>query len=566
MGTVLHALNEISVYSDLGQTYAFSFPADFVIKNWSRVVSADNGATRWFEIEGGGYYVRYEDVLKDVSTDEGNDTFDALNQYVSVSNTPPSSSDSVDNGTYLFDPSVIGDVVNSNLSDSEFNKIRNIEGVFGLPYQFLPSADMRLDGSVSDITLLGQEYAENIIQRIPLLFMSPGKASFMTKFGENQKKDVLGRFFGSNRDDENMAQINDLLNGKSGRYYTFEYTNKEYYQYVNPMCRIAAVYLGLTDYYKFDWQDETKSRIHSIGDFGDFSGVPFYLDTDTSISESFSNSTTQSMIASTVNGISDMGREVSFLFGAGAGADVNLMDNETLTSIGDNVGEMIQNLLNGKSSSGFLEKLGTHLAAAASGGRLIFPEIWADSSFSRTYECSVKLVAPDPSPLSIYINILVPLFHLIGFVAPQCFKENPNAYFNPFLVRATYKGFFNIDTGIITDMSITKGAECQWTRDGIPTSVVVNFSIKDLYQVMSITSTESSDWKYDTMDNTAQMDYIATWCGVNVFEPEVARLIEMWYINNVSNRVQDFFQLDIWGGIQDKVQNGIMNMWRSKFR
>ena len=37
-------------------------------------------------------------------------------------------------------------------------------------------------------------------------------------------------------------------------------------------------------------------------------------------------------------------------------------------------------------------------------------------------------------------------------------KDNPNGYVNPFLVRACYKGFFNIDTGIITDMSVTKGA------------------------------------------------------------------------------------------------------------
>ena len=36
---------------------------------------------------------------------------------------------------------------NHNISDSEFTKIKNISGVFGLPYQFLPNTDIRLTGN-----------------------------------------------------------------------------------------------------------------------------------------------------------------------------------------------------------------------------------------------------------------------------------------------------------------------------------------------------------------------------------------------------------------------------------
>ena len=158
--------------------------------------------------------------------------------------------------------------------------------------------------------------------------------------------------------------------------------------------------------------------------------------------------------------------------------------------------------------------------------------------------------------------MLVPLFHLIGLVAPQGINANPNGYTNPFIVRAIYKGFFNVDMGIITSMSISKGAKCQWTPDGIPTSVEVGIDIKDLYPAMSITSTNNETFKYDTLNNTAQMDYIANLCGINIFKPEIARMIDMWYVNNFTNRIRDFVDIDIFGKMQTKVQNKIMNFFR----
>ena len=117
--------------------------------------------------------------------------------------------------------------------------------------------------------------------------------------------------------------------------------------------------------------------------------------------------------------------------------------------------------------------------------------------------------------------------------------------------------------GMITDMSVTKGAECQWTPEGIPTSMTVSITIKDLYQAMSITPTSStSDWKYDTLNNTSLMDYIANLCGINIYKPEYTRMIEMWYMNNFANRASDLFKVDIWGGMQQWAQNKILGTFR----
>ena len=453
--------------------------------------------------------------------------------------------------------------LSSTIDDSEFAQIDKVAGVFGLPYQFLPNTDPRLSNSTAS-NELGYEYADKIISKIPLLFIAPGKPTFMKQYSDSAKSSVLSQLVAAGGNSSDKMSLNSLME-ESGRYYTFEYDQARYYQFVNPMCRIAARYMNVQDVSingrnldNINWEDFTKSRIQSLGDFGDFSSIPFYMDSDASISESFSNSTTQSMIASTVNNISDMGREINFLLGYGGSALDIINRNADVAAEIDAAQSVIQKMIG---SGNFLSNLANHITTVAAGGRLIFPEIWADSQFSRSYTCRFKFISPDPSNLSVYLNVIVPLLHLLGLVAPQSIEKNPNGYTSPFLVRAIYKGVFNVDMGIITDMSVTKGAECQWTPNGVPTSIEVSISIKDLYQVLSITPTTSTAWQYDTMNNTALMDYIANLCGVNMYKPEVARLINMWYINNIANRVTDI-PSNIWNNIQDKIQNSIMGIFR----
>lgn len=453
--------------------------------------------------------------------------------------------------------------INSNISDSEFVKFKNVAGVFGLPYQFLPNTDIRLSGDTTTENI-GFEYAERIVERVPLLFLCPGKANFMTKFSKKNRDDIISAAIAINAG-LTSGSLEDLLT-TDGRYYTFEADKTSYYNYVNPMCRIAARYLNLQDIEingekldNMNWNSYADGGISIFGNFGDFGGVPFYVDADTSISESFSNSTSQSMLASTVNSVSDLGKELNFLLGYTPSALG--LDSIVDTDVANNV-EVVESLLGGLGKNSFLNNLTKHFATVASGGRLIFPEIWNDSSFSRSYNLEFKFISPDPSALSVYLNVLVPLFHLICLVAPQCIEANPNGYMNPFLVRGVYKGFFNVDMGIITDMTINKGAECQWTPEGIPTSITISMTIKDLYQVMSITATSpTGGYKYDTLNNTALMDYIANLCGINIFRPEIGRIIDMWFTNNFVNRANDLFP-QIWSTISDKVSTAIMNLFR----
>lgn len=471
-------------------------------------------------------------------------------------------------------------ITNTEISTSEFININHVAGVFGLPYQFLPYADTRLTDSSGfndamvagalNSSSLGYEYANKIIEKIPLLLISPGRANFMSKYSKKDKTNIINKVISTVTGSDsgfNEASLDDLTE-KSGRYYTFEYDTTGYYKFVNPMCRIAAIYLGIGDEIlpgaslplkSVNWGDYTRSGITSIGDFGTYTSIPFYIESETSVSDSFSNSTSQSLLSSTVNSYSDMSRELSFLLGTSASTlnlDSLLNDVDIVNSV-ENLTDLANRLLG---HGNIFNKLSQHLKTVVSGGKLLFPEIWSDSSYSKSYSCEFKFVSPDPSKLSIYLNILVPYFHLLGLVAPQSTSDNPNGYGAPFLVRAMYKGFFNVDMGIITDMSVTKGAECQWTKDGIPTSMNVQITIKDLYQAMSITSSSASDWSYDSVSNTALMDYIANLCGVNIYKPEIGRAIDIW-LTNKSNKLIDF-GTNIWGSIEDKIQNTIMNIYR----
>lgn len=79
-----------------------------------------------------------------------------------------------------------------------------------------------------------------------------------------------------------------------------------------------------------------------------------------------------------------------------------------------------------------------------------------------------------------------------------------------------------------------------------------------------MTPTTATNWAYDTMDNTCQMDYIATMCGINIYQPEVGRLLKMWMVNNVINRARDIISINVWGNIQNSIANAIVGMWRGR--
>ena len=415
--------------------------------------------------------------------------------------------------------------------------IKNIRTVFGMPYQFMPICDNRIDNTNNDAAF-GRKFAQKIVGRAPIMVLQAGVANFLQGYEGDKKakiqKEIVSAI-SSNHGEVKESDVNKLVN-QSGRYYNFKATPEDYFFAVNQMCRSVASLLNIND---IEIEYGANGEKNKLGNFDwglasqhPFAGyhrgsVSFYINSETQVQESFSNSTTQSQLASKINQVSDMAREVNFLLGGASG----LMNTAAIKPEAD----LEKGSSDTSSMSGILGSMWKHVNTMMAGGKMFFPEIWADSSFMRSYDITIKLDSPDCDVLSLYLNIFVPLCHILGFVMPR--SAGDNTYVSPFLIRAFYKSMFHVDMGIITNCSIQRGDLQGWTQDGLPTQVTIQLSIKDLYDVMSMATGKGDN---DMIGNPAQLDYLANMCGINIAEPNMLRYVKLYWLTRLgSNTVKD---------------------------
>lgn len=490
------------------------------------------------------------------------------------------------------------------------NDLKKLRFVFGLPYQFLPTADMRVQNgnpnSAGEDEIFGVTFAEKIASRMPLLYLTPGNSRFLADNTSSERQgaisNIIDHMFGGND-----GNLNDLLDGYSGKLYSIQPAYNEYFQYVNPMCRIGAVLLGLdhlatgqdkraiaddfdteaeyNEYrmldgrtcsdYNWAWADnsgeddsfkgdnETNSAFEKVVEWAEDTlswiyyrqVIPFYITSESQFSDNFSNETTESSLASKINGFSDAAREMQFLMGT-----TSSMIAEDFDALGDvfaNSRKAIDDFTSKLAGNGniFSSLLGS-LKTVATGGRLQFPNIWSNSSYNKSYQVSIKLTTPYYDVKSWWLNIYVPLCHLIGLVMPR--GEYHNGYSAPFLVKAFYKGSFNIDMGIITEMTVNKGKEGGWTKDGLPTVVDVSFTIQDLYSSISMTPITLA--KSNTLENIQELDYLCSLCGININEPELTRIVKLYATLNITSKWVDI-PFNLTANIGQKLSTKISNIF-----
>lgn len=389
----------------------------------------------------------------------------------------------------------------------------SLKGLFGAPYQFLSSVDRRIENSEN---ALGRKYAEKIMTHAPLLMLTPCRQKFMEGFSSEEQNEIIQSLISGGSPSGNES---------AGRYYTSQYATSEYYDCVDRMCSEVAHFLGIhnesingTTIGNIHWQDFKNPQFTKF--FAAKKSVVFYADGLVSLQDSFGNSTTESSLSSTINSFGDQAKELRFLLGDNSSAISELMNSasDVVENIGSGLGDLGSNLVGGM--LGDLASTGTQVAMA--GGKMIFPKIWGDSQSSRSYSFDIKLRSPDHDDISIFMNILVPYIHLLALCLPQSMTQggvaqNPNAYDTPFLVRAYCKGMFNINMGIITDLSCTRGAEAQWNNSGLPTQMDVSISIEDMYSTLIMSNPEgTAGGFFDVVTNTEMVDFLSNLSGLNI--------------------------------------------------
>ena len=434
--------------------------------------------------------------------------------------------------------------------------IETTRTVFGMPYQFLPTTDPRPGSSLEetfDDKRFGRKYMEKIVARAPVLVMQPGEAVFLRGYSDDVKQrvmeEVLGLISSVTNGDTELEQI---LNG-GGEYYSFRLKHTDYYSCINGALRAVAIMMGLenvevpglssgsgtlgevlkelgqNELGSFNWLMNSQ---HPLG--GYYAGaVQFYINSEAQIQENFNTGTRPSQLASKINQISDQAAEAMFVMG-GLRADFakTTGSDEDVATAADDITEGALSL--SPSSAGLLHNIIRNISTLLAGGKMHFPEIWSDSQFQRAYNVTIKLDSPDCDPLSIYLNIMVPLIHILGFVLPR--SAGDNTYISPFLVRCFYKSMFHIDMGMITSCDVVKGDQGAWTNSGLPTQVTVQLSIKDLYSVMTQSRGVGSN---TLLGNPAQMDYLANLCGINVAPSNFGRTLKLWWMLKGPQRAID---------------------------
>lgn len=444
----------------------------------------------------------------------------------------------------------------------------NLNGIHGIPYQFMSTVDPKLTGSN-----FGAIYAEKIVSSLPILLMTPGQVEFMTDYQTSQKEGMLQLLNDVSNGDSKFTSddISSILGDQDGKYYSFAFAYEDYWKYVNTLMHACAIFQGIQDVKvkfggsdpvalgKVDWRTANNTSFNSyLSSTRDT--IAFYIDSCNSIDENFSNELTDSQLASKVNSFSDYGREIRYLLGYGAGSkqlDSFLESNEDAFNDAISTVADVANKFLGEAGNLF-KSIGNAFSTVAEGGKISFPQIWSDSSFSRSYNINMKLRCPEPNPVSWHLDICAPLIHLLAMTMPRQ-SSNVNGYTAPFLVRAFYKGLFSCDMGIISNVSISKGKEGAWTVDGLPTQVDVSFEIKDLYNVLFMTDYSTNKW---FMNNTCLLNYLATSCGININEVDMVRDLTLFLMLHRDDTPVGIVK-DQFSQVRQAIDNKLLKMYEN---
>ena len=480
--------------------------------------------------------------------------------------------------------------------------------VHGMPFQFTHYTDRRPGsekqyGNSSeyyDLTRVGRStssatadfygriFEKEIASNIPIMSVVPGEPQFLTmntgRFvlpsvtgASNKLKNEFSKLFSA--DDFEVGSIVDSSNALARgsnvyQYYSMTINTKEYFKYVNTLCKMSAVLMGLKDFTyngksctDIDWGDQNSTTSNGGSDFNLFEevigvdgGVSFAYDPGSSVTDSLGNSLSESQFANLLKTLSGKAKEFSFIAGSmGYDRDwTSAVDNTDYDKAMSTIGG--SNLFGPNSLVG---RLATFISNAGRGMNVRFPQIWQDSTYSRSYSVDMKFVTPYATNFCKWRYVLVPFFHCFAFAAPRMINSLTN-YSRPFLIRAYSKGYFNVEMGMIESL--------QWRRfgdgdmisdDGIPTEIDVTIDFVDMYQALGMSKIDGGIFGVFNSSLSAQvglffnnsglMDLLGTLSGVNMNRMNMKERFALYwnaYYTGITNMPGNFKR-----AIQDRLRN-----------
>ena len=506
---------------------------------------------------------------------------------------------------------IIGGGFGSGSENEEEVKSKDVflrKRMFGVPYQFLPSTDIRDPRSTADAEL-GLMYNTAMVEA-PVIAIVPGTPMFLPSIPADEREGMIQMI------DDKMSEMKEGAKGRiigsidsviddedrETRFFTFCEDFSNFVRYFNTLCQACSIYMNIGDemapgYESFTGEDKwryqfkhfnwamyslanqlagrvsndqyifgqssseemggslldlgksTAQKIKDrIGDFsfskdkyenfevfadliGDLTSMVsmekyytyFYIDPNVSYSETFSNQTRESMMAGIFEGASQWTKELAFLMNSNVIAKQN---DSNLNAAGNQIMEQARNLLPGTTGS-LMNRFLYGATTVLSGANISFPELWANSQYSKNFNINMHLRTPYGTKRNIFLDLFVPMWFWVALTAPR--QSSVNGYGAPFLCRCYVPGMFSVDTGIIDNLTITRGGDgSAWSKDGLPLEMDISVSIKELYSALSISVVNSLFRDvYNFLWNSPLLDYIAVQSGVELNHTEIGMKLKI---------------------------------------
>lgn len=490
---------------------------------------------------GNTYWILSGDLADSKSTTEGN----IPTQDVTPQSTSTDDSEYAVDWNQLYTDYQI-EISNSQvLTDEEYYRKLTSRSfnALGYPPKYNMDVDVQYTGHDADkvdmAPGIGRVYGKTIMANPAILSICPGKVEMFPHL-MGLKRDNWGDKM-ADLASGNSSLIEKIKNDDpskfTGKMYSFEADTKTYGYYVNALCRACAILMNVGDVVvpdmgtkklkNFDyayWSIRTLNKKQVDGNSEDsrdgsifrnfFSDaiqnatqiinslvedstwINFFLSgSETNVSEQINTEVTESPLSSIVSQVNDFGSQINYFTGSGFTVGVDTVAEQMKEALGGlyGIADMGKNILKG--------------------GKIVLPKMINNASYGKSIMCSTKFISPYGSPIAVFLKCVVPICHLLALALPKQLSDNMYGY--PFVIAASQRGQFNVDLGVITELSINRGGNdnTSWTLESLPTEWEVSFSIQPLIDDLMITGTNHPVL---FTNNENLLNYLGNMCGFDL--------------------------------------------------
>jgi hypothetical protein len=202
--------------------------------------------------------------------------------------------------------------------------------------------------------------------------------------------------------------------------------------------------------------------------------IGFRVDKGMGATESFSNQTGESKVATLANEKFQEGRELSFNTMQGK------FGNSGFEGMMTGLTNALKGLVSGAVNTFKLDPLAATLTGSA---KVDIPEVWMGSGYSRSASFSLTCLSPYGDMESIFMSEYVPLACLLAGALPR--GTGLSSHTSPFICQAYCRGIFSSPLCMIESLEVSRGADqFGFNLMRLPLKLSIHVTLKDLSPAM----------------------------------------------------------------------------------